>query len=47
MNEQDLKKQIETLQREYKDIRKAISLALNLNNNAILDVTISRPGVAA
>ena len=47
MNEQDLKKQIETLQREYKDIRKAISLALNLNNNAILAVTISRPGVAA
>lgn len=47
MNEQEIKKQIETLQREYKDIRKAISLALNLNNNAILAVTIARPGVAA
>jgi hypothetical protein len=48
MNEQELKNQIESLQREYLDLRSAISsLAGNLNNNAILRGTLSGAGVSA
>jgi hypothetical protein len=47
MNEQELKNQIEKLQREYMDLRTAISLALNLNNNTILAVSLVRAGVSA
>lgn len=48
MNEQEIKIQIETLQREYKDLRTAISsLSSNLNNNAILRGTLSGAGVSA
>lgn len=48
MNEQELKNQIQSLQREYKDLRIAISsLSGNLNNNAILRGTLSGAGVSA
>jgi hypothetical protein len=48
MNEQELKNQIDSLQREYLDLRTAISsLTGNLNNNAILRGTLSGAGVSA
>lgn len=48
MNELELKNQIESLQREYLDLRTAMSsLAVNLNNNAMLRGTLSGAGVSA
>jgi len=48
MTELELKNQIESLQREYLDLRTAISsLTGNLNNNAILRGALSGAGVSA